>query len=128
MKELDQKNQGKNLILPLILSGFSYPVVLINDHWSVFICFLLYLNAGISPDVKGEIDKLTQQYVKEVANLKSDERQQRLEDINCTYKKSHMICDNKVQLATQTYEMVIHNMCFFWCAGILTHHTIEWWL
>ncbi|RDD44253.1 Inhibitor of growth protein 4 [Trichoplax sp. H2] len=57
-------------------------------------------------DIKGEIDKLTQQYVQEVSNLKSDERQQRLDDINCTYKKSHMICDNKVQLATQTYEMV----------------------
>uniref|UniRef100_A0A9J7X1W8 Inhibitor of growth family, member 5a n=1 Tax=Cyprinus carpio carpio TaxID=630221 RepID=A0A9J7X1W8_CYPCA len=55
---------------------------------------------------KCEIDKLAEEYIKNVRNLAPDQRVEHLQKIQNGFSKCKEYSDDKVQLAMQTYEMV----------------------
>ncbi|KAI2650723.1 Inhibitor of growth protein 5 [Labeo rohita] len=55
---------------------------------------------------KSEIDKLAEEYIKNVRNLAPDQRVEHLQKIQNGFSKCKEYSDDKVQLAMQTYEMV----------------------
>uniref|UniRef100_A0A671SS42 Inhibitor of growth family, member 5a n=1 Tax=Sinocyclocheilus anshuiensis TaxID=1608454 RepID=A0A671SS42_9TELE len=55
---------------------------------------------------KCEIDKLAEEYIRNVRNLAPDQRVEHLQKIQNGFSKCKEYSDNKVQLAMQTYEMV----------------------
>lgn len=52
------------------------------------------------------IDSLADVYLKNVKTLSSDEKKERLTDIQSQFNKAKEYGDDKVQLAIQTYELV----------------------
>ncbi|KTG01748.1 hypothetical protein cypCar_00019521 [Cyprinus carpio] len=55
---------------------------------------------------KCEIDKLAEEYIKNVRNLAPDQRVEHLQKIQNGFSKCKEYSDDKVQLAMQTYEML----------------------
>ena len=53
-----------------------------------------------------EVDDQSKQYEEDVASLQMPERDNRLKSIEALYKKAREHADEKVSLATQTYEMI----------------------
>ncbi|KAI8516742.1 Inhibitor of growth protein 4 [Branchiostoma belcheri] len=59
-----------------------------------------------SQDLRGEIEKMAEDYVSDVKGLSPEKRVERLKNIQTAFNKSKEFGDDKVQLAMQTYEMV----------------------
>eukprot|EP00058_Branchiostoma_floridae_P000121 XP_002585609.1 hypothetical protein BRAFLDRAFT_133135 [Branchiostoma floridae] len=59
-----------------------------------------------SQDLRGEIEKMAEDYVSDVKGLSPEKRVERLKNIQSAFNKSKEFGDDKVQLAMQTYEMV----------------------
>ncbi|XP_016413947.1 inhibitor of growth protein 5-like [Sinocyclocheilus rhinocerous] len=57
---------------------------------------------------KCEIDKLAEEYIKNVRNLAPDQRVEHLQKIQNGFSKCKEYSDDKVQLAMQTYEMFLY--------------------
>ena len=67
-------------------------------------------------DLLDDIDKLCEEYISKVRDLLPAERKEYFAKIENAFQKSREYGDDKVQLAVQTYEMVIWTIlfkCFF---------------
>ena len=58
-------------------------------------------------DILIEIDALKSDYLAEFKQMDSDTRSNKMKVINKKYEKCKQLSDEKVQLANQTYELVI---------------------
>ena len=57
-------------------------------------------------DVVKEVDTLADTYLHKVRSFSSDRRKQQLATIQKLFRNGHEFCNDKVQLAMQTYELV----------------------
>ncbi|KAG9340112.1 hypothetical protein JZ751_022038 [Albula glossodonta] len=72
---------------------------------------------------KSEIDKLAAEYIENVRNLASEQRVEHLQKIQAAYSKCKEYSDDKVQLAMQTYEMVMGTVLLWY-----GHAALPCWL
>ncbi|XP_043079476.1 inhibitor of growth protein 5a isoform X1 [Puntigrus tetrazona] len=102
MRELDNRAEGELTPGPRLHSQRaahlgSVPLGVTCSHQTSALSFA---------EKKCEIDKLAEEYIKNVRNLGPDQRVEHLQKIQNGFSKCKEYSDDKVQLAMQTYEMV----------------------
>lgn len=75
----------------------TYPLI------TIYIC--------LHADVLQEIDDMADKYTETVRNLSPAEKTEKLKKIEESFAKARELSDDKVQLAMQTYEMVMSFSC-----------------